>query len=118
MKANLIEKTIEMNKSEAKAAGIIGSAMCKELKQYMEMYPTFAIKVKVPTKKKNSLKLTYQYMEKYIRLCKRDNKDALLKTFYTMIGKNEEGTNDEFRYGYFEVKAWFLETFAEVANRL
>ena len=46
MNANLMKKTIEMSKTEAKAAGKIGSEEFKELRQYMEMYPTFTIDVK------------------------------------------------------------------------
>ena len=46
MNANLMKKTIEMTKAEAKAAGKIGSEEFKELRQYMEMYPTFTIDIK------------------------------------------------------------------------
>ena len=55
MNANLMKKTIEMSKTEAKAAGKIGSAEFKELRQYMEMYPTFTIDIKAPAKRKVEL---------------------------------------------------------------
>ena len=50
MNANLMKKTIEMSKTEAKAAGKIGSEKCKELREYMEMYPTFTIDIKASAK--------------------------------------------------------------------
>ena len=46
MNANLMTKKIEMTKTEAKAAGKIGSEEFDKLRQYMEMYPGYEIQKK------------------------------------------------------------------------
>ena len=54
MNANLYTKKIEMTKSEAKAAGKIGSEKFEELRQYMTMYPGYEIQIKAAVKRKRS----------------------------------------------------------------
>ena len=46
MNANLMKKTIEMSKSEAKKAGKIGTPEFKELRAYQELYPTYTVEIK------------------------------------------------------------------------
>lgn len=71
MKANLMNKTIEMTKSEAKAAGRIDSEMYKELKKYQKAYPTFTISVIETKKRKAQYKgLDYKFIENYIQKSK------------------------------------------------
>ena len=71
MNANLIKKTIEMTKAEAKAAGKIGSDKFNELREYMALYPNFTIDIKAPVKRKIEFRgLTYEYMKSYIQKTK------------------------------------------------
>ena len=63
MKANIMCKVIEMTKTEAKKAGIIGTAEFEQLKELQNAYPTFRIEVKA-SKNKSSMKgLTIPYNE-------------------------------------------------------
>ena len=112
MNANLMKKTIEMTKAEAKAAGKIGSEEFKELRQYMEMYPTFTIDIKAPAKRKATYSgLTYKYMTAYIESCKREDKDAIMAEFKSLTTKSHDG---EEVAGYLDVKDWFLAKFPEI----
>lgn len=53
MKANLITKTIEMSKNEAKAAGRIGTEKFNELREYQRAYPNYTICIIEAPKKKS-----------------------------------------------------------------
>ncbi len=118
MKANLMNRTIEMTKNEAKAAGRITSDKYAELKEYQEAYPTFTIKIVETPKRKSQFKgLNYKYMEKYIANCKRENKDEIMKKFNELRGI-ENANRDEFEKtevaSYRKVQTWFLKTFPEI----
>ena len=65
MNANLINKTIEMSKTEANKAGKINTAEFNELNTLRSIHPTFEIVIKASSaKKKSEYKgLTYEYME-------------------------------------------------------
>ena len=118
MNANLMKKTIEMSKTEAKAAGKIGSEEFKELRQYMEMYPTFTIDIKAPAKRKVEFRgLNYEYMKAYIK--KNDDEDGtIMAEFNDLIAldkKNKvEGAEHLEAAGYLDVKTWFLKKFTEI----
>ena len=118
MNANLMKKTIEMTKNEAKAAGKIGSEEFKELRQYMEMYPTFTIDIKAPAKRKVEFRgLNYEYMKNYIK--KNDDEDGtIMAEFNDLIAldkKNKvEGAEHLEAAGYLDVKKWFLKKFPEI----
>lgn len=118
MNANLMKKTIEMTKAEAKAAGKIGSDKFHELREYMEMYPTFTIDIKAPTKRKVEFRgLTYEYMKNYIK--KHDDEDGkIMAEFNALIAldkKNKvEGAEHLEAAGYLDVKKWFLAKFPEI----
>ena len=118
MNANLMKKTIEMSKTEAKAAGKIGSDEFKELRQYMEMYPTFTIDIKAPAKRKVEFRgLNYEYMKAYIK--KNDDEDGtIMAEFNDLIAldkKNKvEGAEHLEAAGYLDVKKWFLAKFPEI----
>ena len=67
MKANLITKTIEMSKNEAKAAGRIGTEKFNELREYQRAYPNYTICIiEAPKKKSQYSGLNYKFMETYI----------------------------------------------------
>lgn len=118
MKANLMNKTIEMTKSEAKAAGRIDSTKYDELVKYQNAYPSFAIKVIATPKRKSQYSgLTYKYMEAYIQKCNRENKVAILNEFRTLSGfdnKNRSKYEKAKVANYREVKGWFLKQFPEI----
>ena len=119
MNANLMKKTIEMSKTEAKAAGKIGSDEFKELRQYMEMYPTFTIDIKTPAKRKVEFRgLDYKYMRNYIQKCEREDKGKIMEKFNTLIAQEKkegkEGSEHLKAAGYLEVREWFLSTFPEI----
>ena len=119
MNANLMKKTIEMTKNEAKAAGKIGSEEFKELRQYMEMYPTFTIDIKAPAKRKVEFRgLNYEYMKNYIK--KNDDEDGtIMAEFRVLRGLDEKGNKSEVAdaVSYGELKMWFLSVYPE-AERL
>lgn len=118
MNANLLKKTIEMSKAEAKAAGKIGSDKFNELREYMEIYPTFTIDIKAPAKRKVEFRgLTYDYMKNYI--LKHDNeKGEIMAEFRELIAQDKkdkiEGAEHLEAAGYLDVKKWFLAKFPEI----
>ena len=120
MNANLMKKTIEMTKAEAKAAGKIGSEKFNELREYMNIYPTFTIDIKAPAKRKVEFRgLTYEYMKNYIK--KNDDEDGkIMAEFNALIAldkKNKvEGAEHLEAAGYLDVKKWFLAKFPEIKN--
>lgn len=114
MNANLTKMTIELTKTEAKAAGILNTTEYSELMSLKASYPTFQIViVKTATKKTDHFKgLTYAYMETYI---KAHNKE-LLAEFFTLCGKDAKGDKVELaaRATYGEIKMWFLTQFPDI----
>ena len=118
MNANLMTKKIEMTKSEAKAAGKIGSEKCKELREYMEMYPTFTIDIKASAKRKNEFRgLDYDYMRNYIQ--KHDDEDGtIMAEFNDLIAQDKEEGKEGFERAkaanYAQVKKWFLKKFPAI----
>lgn len=116
MFANLMEKKIEMTKTEAAKAGKVGTEKYNELAALMERFPNFEIVVvKTNTKSDDRLKgLTYEYMENYIK----SHNEALLAEFYELCGKDEKGKKLQFgvKFSYGEVRMWFLEQFPEIEN--
>ena len=115
MNANIIKKTIEMSKNEAKKAGKIDTKEFKELRAYQEIYPTFTIDIKAPAKRKNEFKgLTYDYMKSYIK--KHDDEDGKkMAQFLSLTGQDEHGKIDGIEVaGYLDVKDWVLDQFPEI----
>ena len=118
MNANLMKKTIEMSKTEAKAAGKIGSEKCKELREYMEMYPTFTIDIKASAKRENEFRgLDYDYMRNYIQ--KHDDEDGtIMAKFNDLIAQDKEEGKEGFERAkaanYAQVKKWFLKKFPAI----
>ena len=107
-----------MSKSEAKAAGKIGSEEFKELRQYMEMYPTFTIDIKAPAKRKVEFRgLDYNYMRTYI-LKHDDENGTIMAEFNDLIAQDKEEGKEGFERAkaanYAQVKKWFLAKFPEI----
>ncbi len=110
MYANIINKTIEMSKNEAKAAGKVNSQAFKDFQQLHAAYPNYEIEIKASTKRNNDYKgLTYDYMRSYIENHGGESKEAIIKEFNTLT--NNEASKD---IAYFDVRDWFLEKFKEV----
>ena len=108
-------KVIEMNKTEAKAAGQVGTREFEELTELRAAYPGFRVVVKA-TKSKNNMKgLTVSYMEKYIKA--HDDEDgAVMMEFFALRGLDESGKKLEVAQpvSYGELKLWFLSKYPEV----
>lgn len=118
MNANLMMKTIEMTRNEAKAAGKIGSEKFKELREYVAMYPGFEIQVKAPAKRKAEFKgLDYKYMRNYIQ--KHDDEtQSIMAEFNTLTAQDKKDGKEGSEYleaaSYLEVRDWFLAKFPEI----
>ena len=117
MNANIMNETIEMTKTEAKAAGILGSTEFKALKDLRAEYPGYAIVVvKSSTKSKERFKgLTLEKMKDYINKHDDEGKSKL-QEFYTLRGLDAEGKAVELAESktYGEIKLWFLGEFPEI----
>ena len=120
MKANLITKSIEMSKNEAKAAGRIGTEKFNELKEYQRAYPNYTICIiEAPKRKSEYSGLNYKFMETYIQNCKRADKAEIMDEFNTLRGFDNGDRSKCERAAvasYLEVKAWFLKKFPEIAE--
>ena len=109
MTINFTNNTIEMTKTESKAASKFGSDMYKQLQEARRDYPTYTVVQR--TIKRNPNKecykgLTYEYIENYIEShCSEKMSEyremRLLAECHSVR--------------YPEIKKWFLKTFPEVA---
>ena len=121
MNANIKNRTIEMTKNEAKAAGKLGTDKFNELREYQTAYPTFKIKIVASHQNSGQFKgLTYEYMKKFIDKCDREDKDEIINKFNELTGaeKKKDKKRDEVNHievaSYLDVKKWFLKTFPEI----
>lgn len=118
MYANIVNNTIEMTKSEAKAAGKLNSKAFTELKELRAVYPNARIVIKTASKVKDNLKgLNVPFMVKYINT-HDDDKGTIMGCFNALRGCNEDGSKDNtaepLTYG--ELKKWFIEQYPEVVD--
>jgi hypothetical protein len=111
-------KVIEMNKTEAKAAGRYNSEEFKELSALRVAYPDFRIVIKTTKSKDNMKGLDTKFMEKYIKEHDETEDKAQLKEFYSLRGLDENGKKKQFAQAvpYGILKQWFLTYFPEVAD--
>ena len=121
MNVNFEKRTIEMTKSEAKAASRVGSEEYKALIEIRRELPGFETVIKTSSKRTVEYRgLTYKYMLNYINNCKLENKDVILEEFNLLIAidkKNKvEGSEHLQATSYIEVKKWFLATFPEIKS--
>ena len=121
MKANLKNRTIEMTKAEANAAGRIGSEEFEELKKYQNAYPDYRICILATHKRKSKYSgLDYKFMTNYIMNCERDDKDKILEKFNELRGVGNENRSKFERVEavpYAKVKNWFLSVFPEIQEK-
>ena len=117
MKAIIGKKVIEMNKAEAKAAGIYGSVAFDELKALRAEFPGFRIEVKASKSKDNMKGLNISYMKNYIE--KHDDEDGTnMAIFNQLRGLDRTGNKVEFARvaSTGELRMWFLDTYPEVED--
>ncbi len=118
MNANLMTKKIEMTKTEAKAAGKPNTGEYNTLLELMHNFPSFAIEIKAPAKRKVEFKgLTYEYMTSYIKV-HDDEEKSIMNEFNILVAK-EKKDGKEFSENlnaasYLDVKTWFLKKFPEI----
>ena len=116
MTINYTSMTIEMTKTETKAAGKVGTEAFKEMLSLMQQFPNYQIKVvtRAATKKSCDYKgLTYEYMEKYIKA--HDEDQSILKEYQMLRGltnEAQEALADSCSYQ--EIKNWFLAKFPAI----
>ncbi len=117
MTINYTNNTIEMSKTEAKAAGKCGSDKFDELQTLKAAEPTFRVViVKSTAKKGDRFKgLTYEYMENYIK-AHDDEEHSILTIFNELRGLDENGQKKELAASatYGEIKMWFLSQFPQI----
>ncbi len=117
MRAKFGMKVIEMNKTEAKAAGQVGTREFEELAELRAAYPGFRVVIKTTKSKDNMKGLTVPYMEKYIKA--HDDEDgAIMMEFFALRGLDESGNKLEVAQpvSYGELKLWFLSKYPEVEH--
>ena len=117
MKINYTSMTIEMTKSESKAAGKFGTDAYKDLIAAMQQFPTYKILIvtRAATKKSCDYKgLTFAYMEKYIQA--HDDEGQSIKAEYDALRGNTAEAIDALAEScsYQEIKKWFLGKFPEI----
>ena len=116
MTINYTSMTIEMTKTETKAAGKVGTEAFKEMLSLMQQFPNYQIQVvtRAATKKSCDYKgLTYEYMEKYIKA--HDEDQSILKEYQMLRGltnEAQEALADSCSYQ--EIKNWFLAKFPAI----
>ena len=106
---DFVEGKIIVSKKFLKEASDVTTTAYSDLVQIRKDYPDFTIEPRQIAKKENKMtygKLTYDFMEKYIKTHNAD----LLPEFYTLTGKD---SNDDFAVSasYGEVRQWFLNQF-------
>lgn len=115
MKAIIGAKVIEMNKTEAKAAGCFNTEEFHELAALRTAYPEFRIVIKTVKSKDNMKGLDVPFMEKYIS--SHDDEDGtIMDEFRLLRGLDQDGNKLEIvePASYGELKMWFLSKYPEL----
>ena len=114
MKINHMNCTIELTKTEMKAAEKFGSEMYLNLREARQDNPNYRVKLVAPSKKVDRHKgLTADAMKKFI--VQHDEDGSILKQFYQLRGLTPEGKEDVFgcAVSYGELKQWFFAQYPE-----
>lgn len=115
MKINHMNCTIELTKTEMKAAEKFGSEMYLNLREARQDNPNYRVKLVTPSKKVDRHKgLTAEAMKKFIEKHDDENQ-SILKEFYQLRGLTPEGNEDVFGCAvtYGELKQWFFEQYPQ-----
>lgn len=121
---NRKNNTIEITKEFDKKASIYDSDSYNELMKIQNAHPDFRVVVKSTHRKSSPLgKISYTDIEKYIR--EHDTNGEIMKKYFILRGKNEDGTNMEedgfsvnTAVSFFELKKWFVKTFPEIEHMI
>lgn len=108
MKINYTTNSIEMNKTEAKKASVIGSDEYKAVISAKREFPSYSIDIISNKQKKTSgiRGLTYEYMEELIR------KEGTTEQLDSFLAYSKGEYNTKAAYG--AVRKWFLDEFPQV----
>ena len=114
MKTNLTTKTIELTKTEMKAAMTYGTAEYNALQAIRRDYPGFEVVEAVKVKKSKAdfadlnMKTIRAYVEKH--------GDDAQKQNFAFISKKSVDEDGEYHeaQSFFEIKKWFLNEFPEI----
>ena len=115
MKINHMNCTIELTKTEMKAAEKFNSDMYMTLREARQDNPNYRVKLVASSKKVDRHKgLTADAMKKFIEKHDDEN-NTVLKEFYQLRGLTPEGKEDEFGCAvtYGELKQWFFEQYPQ-----
>ena len=116
MKINHMNCTIELTKTEMKAAEKFGSEMYMTLREARQDNPNYRVKLVAPSKKVDRHKgLTADAMKKFILKHDDDENQTILKEFYKLRGLTPKGEADEFGCAvtYGELKKWFFKQYPQ-----
>lgn len=115
-------KKIIISKNFEKLAKRFGSAESDELKQAIQMYPNFTIKVhsiKTNPSKMTYKGFTYQHMEDYFKANKGADGIKLCEELETLRGrKNGKRDMNLQMHPYGKIKAWFLGKCPEIDENI
>ncbi len=112
---NAKNRTIEMNKTFAKAASIFGSDEYNQLQEARRDYPNYRV---ITVKQKGAgstefAKLSFEFMDKYVK--DHAPSDNIKATYLELRGFDQNWKVDEngLPEDHARIKDWFLNTFPE-----
>lgn len=110
------KKTIEMSKSEHRAAHTYGTPQYGSLQEIRKAYPGFRVVIKEHKRTDRLKGLDAEYMKKYI--LSHDADGSILKVFYQLRGLDENGKKVELAAAasFGELRMWFLNQYPEVED--
>ena len=108
-------RTIEITKKFKKAACRFGSDEYYAIKEAVDAHPNYKVTTKASARKKSTLKLSYDYITKYIK-SHDDEEKTIWTEFLFMRGYTPEGIETGVSYSYVDIQTWFLETYPEIED--
>lgn len=108
-------KTIEITKQFKKAACRFGSEEYKAIKEAVDAHPNYKVVTKTSARNKSALKLSYDYMTKYIK-SHDDEEKTIWTEFLFMRGYTTEGEKTGISFSFADIQTWFLETYPEIES--
>lgn len=114
MTINFKNRTIELNKTEAKKASQFGTDLYNQLVKAKADFPNFEVKIiSNKSKRADALKgLTYEFMDYYV--AEHANEEQL-EEYGNLRERDEISGKASMTYG--EIKKWFLNQFPEILNK-
>lgn len=106
---------IKITKQFKEAACRFGTDEYKAIKEAVNDHPGYKVVVKTRAKSKSSLRLSYDYMTKYIK-SHDDEEKTNWNEFLFMRGYTPEGEKTGISFSFVDIQTWFLETYPEIEN--